>query len=73
MVDRQGNAVDVDRVQVIVDCQGAQNRRVEVMTNSDGEFLQRGLPPGHDMVTAEKENLGTQILRVRVQPGQIRQ
>ena len=43
------------------------------MTNSNGEFSQLGLPPGHYMVTAEKENLGTQIFRVRGQPWKIRQ
>lgn len=59
VVDRQGNTLDVDGAQVIFDFQGAENRRVETMTNSDGEFSQLGLPLGHYMVTAEKEQLGT--------------
>ena len=68
VVDRQGDAVD--GAQVVFEFQGAESFRVEATTSSTGEFSQPGLPPGHYVVTAEKENLGLQSFRMRVHPDQ---
>ena len=68
VVDLQGRAVD--GAIVVFDFRGAGAERVEATTNSDGEFSRRDLSDGHYTVTAQKENVGTQSFRLRVQPGQ---
>lgn len=68
VVDLQGRAVD--GAMVVFDFQGAGVERVDVTTNSDGEFSQRDLSDGHYTVTAQKQDVGRQSFRLRVRPGQ---
>lgn len=48
---------------------GPTNDRHEIETDELGEFEQSGLSPGHYSITADRDDLGDQILRVLVHPG----
>src|SRR5688500_4326386 len=67
VVDAKGQPV-VGAV-VLFEAQGV-NRRVEVKTDSKGEFLQVGLTSGEYKVTASKEGVGSMSMPARVTQGQ---
>jgi Flp pilus assembly protein TadD len=67
VVDAKGEPV-VGAV-VLFEAQGV-NRRVEVKTDDDGEFLQVGLTSGEYKVTASKDGVGSATQPARVTQGQ---
>jgi len=67
VVDAQGKPVA--GATVLFEAEGV-NRRIEVKTDDDGEFLQVGLGSGQYKVTASKEGVGSQTVPARVTQGQ---
>jgi Tfp pilus assembly protein PilF len=67
VVDAKGQPVE--GATVLFEAQGV-NRRVEVTTDRNGDFLQVGLSSGEYKVTASKEGVGSQTMPARVTQGQ---
>ena len=67
VVDAQGKPVP--DATVVFEAEGV-NRRTQVKTDRNGEFLQVGLQSGQYKVTASKDGVGSQTLPGRVSQGQ---
>ena len=66
VVNRMGDRV-ADATVVL--SQFGATARTEIRTTSDGQYLQAGLPAGVYTVTATKDELGSEMFRVRVRNG----
>src|SRR6185312_1725401 len=57
----------VDGAKITIEFQEGVNRKFEGKSDKKGEFLQIGLQPGADKITAEKDKLtAAQVVRVRI-------
>ena len=67
VVDQQGHAIGGARV--VVNSLGTTLERFEVETAPDGRYTQTGLASGFYTITAEKDELGSEVFRIRVRSG----
>ena len=67
VVDQEGQVIGGARV--VMTSLGTALARFEVETESDGRYAQTGLASGFYTVTAEKDELGSEVFRIRVRSG----
>jgi tetratricopeptide (TPR) repeat protein len=74
----QGKVVDeggkpVEDAQVVIEFKDMAGRKLQTETNGKGEYVQVGLQPGAYVVTASKEDVGSQTQEVTVRVAQTAQ